>query len=283
MIYPQNVNNCSVCPLVSVVIPVYNGERFISQAIDSVLCQTYKNIEIIVVDDGSTDNTLQILETYKHLDNVTAIFHEGCVNKGVSSSRQLGVKSATGEYIAFLDADDIFMPRKTEIQVALLTKDPGAVLCHSAIEPICEDGTLGDGSAFYLSDKIYSYVYSKEKYFMKLNRICNSTCLVRSSPLKEIEFAVRQLFQFEDWLLWVMLNDKGKFIYTPNRLVRYTYSKKTSTYNVTKSPLVSIYSHIELYFAMLTKDVDMSIKVKAIARLLTLLRELYREYCVPPS
>ncbi|MFM6207508.1 glycosyltransferase family 2 protein, partial [Planktothrix sp.] len=88
-------------PRVSVIIPTYNCDRFLPEAIDSVLMQTYQDYEIIVIDDGSTDQTCQVLESYKH--KIRYFYQE---NQGSAVARNLGIKQAQGEFIAFLDADD---------------------------------------------------------------------------------------------------------------------------------------------------------------------------------
>lgn len=113
--------NSSKNPLVTVVIPAFNAEFYISEAIESVFSQTYQNYEVIVIDDGSSDSTLQIVEEYCiKYENVKLLTHPEHQNRGVSKSRQLGVQQAQGKYIAFLDADDFWEPQKIGIQVALL-------------------------------------------------------------------------------------------------------------------------------------------------------------------
>jgi len=102
-------------PRVSVVIPTYNHETYIAEAVESVLAQTYQDFELIVIDDGSTDNTRQVLEPY--LDRITYLYQE---NQGRSLARNRGIQVAQGEYIAFLDADDWFLPRKLELQTHFL-------------------------------------------------------------------------------------------------------------------------------------------------------------------
>lgn len=112
--------------LVSVVIPTYNYGRFVARAIDSVLAQSYSPIECIVVDDGSTDDTPQVLARYG--DRIRVIRQE---NRGLSAARNVGIRAARGGYIGLLDADDRWKPDKTARQVAVLEAEPavGAVGC----------------------------------------------------------------------------------------------------------------------------------------------------------
>jgi len=112
-------------PLLSVIIPTYNRARFIAEAIDSVLAQTYTNFELIVVDDGSTDNTRQVLQPY--MNRIRYIFQE---NAGCSTARNTGLKEAKGEWIAYLDSDDIWMPEKLQTQVEDVCSFPD-VCAHS--------------------------------------------------------------------------------------------------------------------------------------------------------
>lgn len=94
---------------VSIIIPVYNGEEFLSRCLDSVVNQVYKNIAIIIVDDSSTDNTREIIKNYAEKDNRIIPFYQ-TINKGVSSARNIGLKASTGDYIMFMDSDDEMVP-----------------------------------------------------------------------------------------------------------------------------------------------------------------------------
>lgn len=120
--------------LISVIVPVYNGDRFISKTIDSVITQSYKNIEIIVVDDGSTDKSVDIVKSYK---NIQYIYQD---NKGPSSARNTGISSSKGTYIAFLDCDDVWYNEKLSMQEEFLRNNPkiGFVFAHRKM--IIEEG-----------------------------------------------------------------------------------------------------------------------------------------------
>ncbi len=114
-------------PLVSVVIPVFNGANFIERAVESVLAQTCTDFEIIIVDDGSTDDTQGVLSQFANLSNLTCLHQD---NAGPAQARNVGIKGATGEYIAFLDCDDIWFPEKLEAQLAILRENSPACLVH---------------------------------------------------------------------------------------------------------------------------------------------------------
>jgi glycosyltransferase involved in cell wall biosynthesis len=115
-------------PLVSVVIPTYNYGHFLAEAIQSVLEQTFRDFEIIVVDDGSTDNTREVIEQFG--DSVRYI-HQN--NQGVAVARNNGIKAARGQYIAFLDADDLWLPQKLQLQTALFEECPHVGLVYSTV------------------------------------------------------------------------------------------------------------------------------------------------------
>ena len=105
-------------PKVCVIIPAYNRAKFIRETIDSVLNQTYKNIELIVVDDGSTDDTMKILQEYG--DELIVLQHPEGINKGPSATINLGMRTSNSKYVAILDSDDLIAPQKIELQVEYL-------------------------------------------------------------------------------------------------------------------------------------------------------------------
>ena len=123
--------------LVSVIMPLYNCEKFIAEAIESVVSQTYTNWELIVVDDKSTDNSSYIAEGYSRKDSrIKVIILD--INEGPTNARNRAIQEANGRYIAFLDSDDIWLPKKLEYQISFLSEN-NLVLTYSAYETMDED------------------------------------------------------------------------------------------------------------------------------------------------
>lgn len=108
-------------PLVSIIVPAYNAEKYIAETIDSVIAQTYSNWELIIVNDGSTDNTLRVIENYLNKDKRISFITKH--NTGVSDTRNTGITKAKGEFIAFLDADDVWLPNNLEKKTDCLIKN----------------------------------------------------------------------------------------------------------------------------------------------------------------
>lgn len=150
--HPSNPRSQSESPAVSVVIPVFNDEAHVSRAIESALAQTLKDIEVIVVDDGSTDGTPQAAREYE--DRITYIRKQ---NGGAGSARNAGIVASVGRYISFLDSDDLFLPAKSALQAAVLDDHPEVGLCYGASQGIdSRDGgiaILNDVSACGPSDR----------------------------------------------------------------------------------------------------------------------------------
>ncbi len=117
-------------PLVSVVMPAFNAERYLREAIDSVLAQTHRPLELIVVDDGSTDATAQVMASY----GARIIAVDGLENTGIGGARNRGLAEATGSFIAFMDADDIWPAEKLARQLQVFAADPGLDLCFGHMQ-----------------------------------------------------------------------------------------------------------------------------------------------------
>src|SRR5439155_16624014 len=116
-------------PLISCIIPVFNGEKYLAEALDSIRAQTYRPIEIIVVDDGSTDGTRELVASYG--DQVRYLWQP---NSGPATDRNQGLSAASGEFVAFLDADDLWHPEKLERQMARFDARPDLDVCVAHVQ-----------------------------------------------------------------------------------------------------------------------------------------------------
>lgn len=193
-------------PLVSIIIPTYNARRWLSEAIDSALAQTYLNREILVVDDGSTDGTLESLrETYG--SRIRYFYKE---NGGLASARNVGITNARGSYIQFLDSDDIILPQKVATHVSFLEKhsEYGVVYCHS----LCfYDGFPDDkfewwGKDLYRSGEVFSSMIDNG-YILAHAALTRRCCFRTVGPFDE------SLRSCEDWDFWLRLASTGTRFY----------------------------------------------------------------------
>jgi glycosyltransferase involved in cell wall biosynthesis len=180
-------------PLVSIVVPAYNAAAFVGDAIDSALAQSYRPIEILVADDGSCDATAAVVRAYG--EPVRYLHQE---NSGPAGARNLALRHARGEYVAFLDADDVWHPRKLAVQVPLMEGDPRAGICGAQMRGFRDLRELRweepPGEAECAVVDAASVITR--------NRFSTSTVVVRAAALREAgEFDV-SIFGPEDWDLW---------------------------------------------------------------------------------
>jgi glycosyltransferase involved in cell wall biosynthesis len=162
--------------LVSIIIPCYNAENYIKKTIDSVLCQTYQNFEIIIVNDGSTDNSSSIVKTIMD-DRIHLVEHE---NQGVSFSRNKGIAMAKGEFIVFLDADDLLHPSFLEKRIFRLSKS-AAIACASNV-------VLVDGKGNKIEEDKKHFAASKSSQILEFNDeivTCPSSYLFKTEFIKK--------------------------------------------------------------------------------------------------
>ena len=128
-------------PLVSVITPLYNAEKYIGETIESVIAQTYQNWEMLIVDDGSIDNSLKIIREYEQKDLRIKVFELGYNSRRPAVPRNHAIENAQGEYLAFLDADDLWLKNKLTIQVNVMKKNPSINLTYGLARQI-HDNTL---------------------------------------------------------------------------------------------------------------------------------------------
>ncbi|MCI8492604.1 MULTISPECIES: glycosyltransferase family 2 protein [Anaerotruncus] len=204
-------------PLVSVIMPMYNSEKTVELAIASVQRQDLKSWELIVLDDGSTDASAQIVEQIKSKDSRIRLIVSS-INGGVAARRNDGIELANGKYIAFLDSDDCWKADKLHRQLELLQKT-GAQLCYTGY---CIQGLDGQTDQGYYPPEQTSY-----EEMLCENVVGCSTVLVEKSCLPCAPFSSR--FFHEDYALWLILLRKGVcFVGIPELLVNYRCGGRSS-------------------------------------------------------
>ncbi len=271
-------------PLVSVVVPFLNAQRFVGPCIESVLNQTHADWELILVDDGSTDRSSEIARDYAAQDErITVLSHEGHENKGVSVSRHKAIDHSCGQYIALLDADDLFAPTKLEQQLKSAARHPECVVYHCGAHCIDASGAILQGrnwaddfNSFARQERVYSFRDSED--FLTRNSVLNPSALVRATTIKQLPFGFDQLFQYEDWTLWVLLSCQGPFFVQPDALVQYRMHAESATNRVVQSPLVAIYSHIEFLLSVIALTNDDVINRRAVSVLEDMLAQAVCQY-----
>ena len=199
---------------VSVIIPAYNHARFVAQAIESALTQTFPPAEVIVVDDGSTDDTVRVLAGYA--DRVQVIRHSNC---GVAASRNKGAAVSTGEYLAFLDADDIWLPRKLEKQIARFQAEPDLGLVDCGMVEINNAGGLMqehlDGDDGWVAEKML--LFNGRSVIVGIG----STSLIPRRVFEEIGGFDSRLSTSADWDLACRIALRYRIGFVPEILLHY--------------------------------------------------------------
>ena len=196
---------------ISVIIPVYNVEDYIRQSIDSVLNQTYKNLEIILVDDGSKDNSGKICDEYKNVDERIKVIHK--INSGVSSARNVGIDIATGKYIMFLDSDDFLEKNACELLYKAIEKVNTEYVMGNYIYTTFE-GEKWDRPMFDIQENFEVTITDYKKSFFVMNSVVWNKIFKRdfieTNKLRFAEGALAEDAIFTSFLY--THTDKGYFI-----------------------------------------------------------------------
>lgn len=203
--------------LVSIIIPAYNAEKYLRETIDSALAQTYENTEIIVVDDGSTDRTPDILAEY---GNKIRVVRQ--TNKGTAAACNAGVAAARGAWVCFLDSDDIWLPNKVARQV----EHCGAnAISHT--DSVC----FGDAIARETRRSSFEPPYSGQvlKELLVVNFITKSTVMMRRDVFNRYGGFDESYVTCEDWQLWIKVCAEHNLGYLPEAVVRYRVHLKSKS------------------------------------------------------
>jgi len=209
-------------PLVSVLMPVWNGEAFLAEAIESVLAQTLGSFELIVINDGSTDGTGEILTGYQHQDHRVHVGTQE--NQGIINALNRGLALARGRYVARLDADDACLPERLAVQVGLLERECSLVMAGSECSFVDEAGRQVGFRRLPLDDTSIRWRMLFDCPF------CHSAVILRAETLSRngLRYSTNARHA-EDYDLWSRLIEYGRCVNLPQPLVRYRrHSQQTS-------------------------------------------------------
>lgn len=188
--------------LVSVITPVYNAEKVIGKTLESVFNQTYKNIEIVLVDDCSKDKSRRVIEQYMN-NHPEIVYYCQSTNQGAGATRNKALELARGQYVAFLDADDMWHPEKIQKQIELLKKKNGA-FSYTAIQMIDENGQIVKRKRKVRDQVDYNFLLHN-------TMIATSTVLIDRTVLGDFRMPLRRGGQ--DYATWLMLLRNGTIAY----------------------------------------------------------------------
>jgi glycosyltransferase involved in cell wall biosynthesis len=201
-------------PTVSVIIPTYNRANLVGKAIKSVLSQTYQDFEIIVIDDGSTDNTEEVIRSFK--DKKVKYIKKYKKNKGISVARNIGIKMARGKYIALLDSDDEWLPEKLDKQSKVLQSE------SPEVGVVCSWSYNIDEKGNYISKRCLpkkgGYIYED---LLSTNPISVPTVLIRKECFNRVGLFDDLLNAQEDWDMWIRIAKYYRFALIKVPLVKY--------------------------------------------------------------
>ncbi|MCS6979788.1 MAG: glycosyltransferase [Flavobacteriales bacterium] len=197
-------------PLVTVLMPVFNAREFVAEALESILRQTYSNLEVIVIDDGSQDGSVNILKSFSD-SRLKLFLHEN--NKGLIATLNEGLEMAQGDYIARMDADDVAFPERLEVQVGYMRDNPNVGILGSWVERF---GASKGQVKYPLDDAEIRWELTYRCSF------CHPSVMVRRKVLKSHDLRYDQRFPHaEDYEFWTRLMDYTRGANLPRPLLRY--------------------------------------------------------------
>jgi len=205
---------------ITVLMPVYNGAKYIREAIDSVLAQSFGDFELLIVNDGSTDTTVEVISSYT--DKRIRLISQA--NGGVSAALNAGLKEAKGKYIARFDADDVCYTYRLERQYAFMEADPEYIVIGSDADYMSEEG-----------DFLFKYVnigHTNEEINERINTYCpfvHSSVFYLKDPVVNIGGYEINAHSFEDYFLWMRLIKKGKMCNFKEPLIQVRFNSSSVT------------------------------------------------------
>lgn len=210
---------------ISVTMPAYNAERFIADAVESILCQTFRDFELIVVNNGSTDSTLSIAESYAARDKRVRVVTKS--HGGISSGRNRGLAEARGEWIAVMDSDDVSLPQRFERQLAFVEENPDIALASSYVYNIDESGRIIARYRSPLADRAVVQELITRNGLIGFH---HSAVLMRRDVAQSLGGYREQFDGLEDCDLWNRIAETGHGVLVqPEYLLKYRLHNKSHT------------------------------------------------------
>lgn len=210
-------------PTVSIILPVYNGERYLKYAVDSILDQTYSNFELIIINDGSSDGSKQLIDNYVNQDERIVAIHQE--NIGLVATLNKAVEISKGIYIARMDADDISLPRRLETQVTLMQNTPGAVLCASCFD------VINEYNEFVRLSVAPAYNDDLKRSMHLYNPIAHGSVMYKKEAFLQVGGYSDTVGPTEDYDLWIRLSNIGQFVYSERSLFRWRMNPEGITHS----------------------------------------------------
>jgi glycosyltransferase involved in cell wall biosynthesis len=243
-LHAGNAPDTSMAPKVTVVIAAYNAERFIRKTLDSVFAQSLDGIEVVVVDDGSTDTTSDIIRSY--LDPRLTVVRQR--NSGVSAARNAGLAIARAPYIFFLDADDVLLPDALEKMAETLDRAPERVACYAHHMRIAEDDAVLS-TTDDLRWKMFPTENTLRELIAKNFIVCGAIC-IRTQAARAVRGFNPALKLGEDWEFWCRLAVLGDFAAMPDHVaLKYRQRFSSANYRLRKTPLRQNFEAIAAVFS----------------------------------
>lgn len=207
---------------VSVIIPTYNSSQFLREAVQSVLQQTFADFEIIVIDDGSTDNTAEMMQQFE--GKVIYIYQK---NQGVSAARNNGIKASKGKYVAFLDSDDVWLPTKLEKQIKAIHQNPTKKVCYTEYFSVSQEMRPKD------LRRIRSENYVLQDLLLLGNVVGPPSAVIAERDIfDQIGDFDESLSLSADWDMWIRMACATEFVFLNEPLIKYRLHNSNMSKNV---------------------------------------------------
>ena len=236
---------------ISIIVPIYNSEKYLKECIESIIHQSYPNLEIILVDDGSNDHSLEICNEYKNMDSRIIVIHKE--NGGLPSARNAGLDVVSGDFIMFCDADDFFYPNSCEVLLQVITENN----CDFAIGNYIhtdEDGTLWDAPIFDLnkySDFKLDITDYKKSFYIMSSSVCNK--IFRTSFIRNLQLKFRDKLPAEDAIFTTYCYMKSTCVYYTKEII-YHYRQRNHGTSISTNNNLDYFKGISRAYSIIYRN-----------------------------